>query len=183
MKITYFFFFILFLYNVYAFGISPGSFSIGLENGEETEKSFFIYNDEKDGNEFNISSYGVNFFNFSSFKTKINNEDEIKFLIRIPKETEEGNYEGRIYVNELNKENGGINLDTLLGIKFKFNIKSNYTKSEESFEEEVETQENEEDKENSFLEDNSFAINLFYFLLILIILLCLYRIISRFLSK
>ena len=185
MKLTYFFFIFLFLYNTYGFGISPGSFDIQLNNGEEIEKSFYIYNNKEETREFNISSYGINFFNFTDFNTKIkgNSEEEIKFLISIPTETEQDNYEGRIYVNELNKESGGINLDTLLGIKFNFNIKSNYTKSEESFEGKFETEENEEDKENRFLEYSGFAINLFYFLLILIIILCIYRMISRLLSK
>ena len=53
---------------------------------------------------FNISSSG--FFNFTDFilEVKENNEKEVKFLVKIPYETLEGNYVGMIYINELNKD-------------------------------------------------------------------------------
>ncbi len=180
MKIIYFFFFILFLNNVYGFGVSPGSFFIELENGQEIEKEFFIYNNAEDIRTFNVSSYG--FFNFTDFILEIdeNSEKEIKFLVRVPYETPEGMYSGRIYVKELNKDEGGVNLDALLGIKFEFLIKSNYTEEFEdnTFEQKLELKEMPENPNNTIgiEEELGFEIILFYILIELIILMCLYRI-------
>ena len=180
MKIIYFFFFILFLTNVYGFGVSPGSFSIDINNGEEAEKEFFVYNNEDELREYNIS--GVGFFNFTDFILEVDNnsEKEVKILVKVPYETLEGNYIGRIYVNEINKEEGGVNLDTLLGIKFEFFVKSDYTEKFEdsSFKRRLDFKEiNQKDNlEETEYEEIGFEIILFYVLLCLIILMCIYRI-------
>lgn len=180
MKIICFFFFILFLSNVYGFGVSPGSFSVELGNGQEVEKEFFIYNNENELKKYNIT--GIGFFNFTDFILEIeeNSEKEVKFLVTVPYKTLEGNYSGRIYVNELNEEEGGVNLDTLLGIRFEFLIKSNYTGfEEENFEQKLELKEanNKNELENIALEEEfGIEIILFYVLVVLIILLGIYQI-------
>ena len=76
MKIIYFFFFILILNNVYGFGVSPGKFNIEINNGEEIEKEFFIYNNENELKKFNISSSG--FFNFTDFILEV--KETIRFI-------------------------------------------------------------------------------------------------------
>ncbi|MEK6937069.1 MAG: hypothetical protein AABW58_03280 [Nanoarchaeota archaeon] len=177
MKITYFFFFLLFLYNVHGFGVSPGVFQVVINNDEELEKEFFIYNNEDELKRYNISGNG--FFNFTDFITEVNgnSEKEVKILINVPYETLEGNYLGRIYVNEINKEEGGVNLDTLLGIKFEFFVTSNYTEEleENSFRERLEFKEiNKEELEFEIEEEFEFEIVLFYSLIILVILLGFY---------
>ena len=179
MKIIYFFFFILILNNVYGFGVSPGKFNIEINNGEEIEKEFFIYNNENELKKFNISSSG--FFNFTDFilEVKENNEKEVKFLVKIPYETLEGNYVGMIYINELNKEEGGVNLDTLLGIKFEFFVNSDYTElNENKFEQKLEFKEiSQKDKLKTELEEEfGFEIILFYALIVFVILLGVYKI-------
>lgn len=179
MKIIYFFFFILFLNNVHGFGVSPGSFSIYINNGDEIEKEFFIYNNAIESRKYNISSKG--FFNFTDFILEIegNSERELKFLINIPYETLEGKYSGRVYINEINEEEGGVNLDTLLGIKFNFNVKSNYTGFiENNFEQKLELKEIQESNLEEFELEKEFGFEvvLFYILAGITIILCIYRI-------
>ncbi len=178
MKIIYFFLFILFLSNAYGFGVSPGIFKIEIKNGEEMEKEFFIYNNEEIVKKFSINGDG--FFNFSDFIVEVdgNNEKEIKFKIRIPYETLEGDYAGRIYVNELNMEEGGINLDTLLGIKFEFSVNSDYELKENKVEQKIEFKAENKDKvlETKIKEELGLEIIFFYALISLVFLLGIYRV-------
>ncbi len=132
MKIIYFLFFILFINNVYGFGISPTVFDIELNNGETIEKEFFILND-KEYKLFNVSSYGIDFFNFSNFYLEVDKgtEKEVKFLIKAPYDIISGNYEGRIYVKEIKNTEGGLSLEPLLGIKVNINVISNFSEDNE----------------------------------------------------
>ena len=127
MKIIYFLIFILFINNVYAFGISPVNFDLNIKNGFQTEQEFFVVNNENTNKVINIST-DFEFVNFSNIilETEPNSEKNIKFLFQVPYETTEGEYEGRIYLKEIKDDEGGISLDTSLGIKITLNVESNY---------------------------------------------------------
>lgn len=129
MKIIYFLIFILISLNAHAFGISPSSFEVRLQNNYGVEKEFTLINDDFETKEFEISSYGIDFINFTKFNLKIGpqSQENVKFLIGVPYETSEGIYEGRIYVNKIKPEEGGVNLDALLGIKVEVEVESNFT--------------------------------------------------------
>ncbi|MBI2672030.1 hypothetical protein HYX16_03800 [Candidatus Woesearchaeota archaeon] len=198
MKLIYFLFFIFLISNVYGFGVSPSEFNINLENGQELERQFFIFNDNQI-KLFNISSYEISFFNFSSFIVEIdeNNQKEIKFLINVPFETENGSYSGRIYVKEDRISEGGINIDTLLGIKVNINVKSNYSldNDEGNLKEDLLLKQEDNDEITFSEEINKEDLNyLVYFkdnpelilfcgLIILVLMLCLCRILIKFIFK
>ena len=174
MKI-YFLFIFLLMSNVYAFGVSPTNFNIELVNGETIEKEFFILNNNFETKLYNISNYNLEFFNFTSFIIEVdsNSEKEVKFQLNVPQEIVSNNFDGRIYVKEINTLEGGVNLDTLLGIKVNLDIKSDYILIEERL---------NFKQENNFVPRTKFEIiktnkpeTLFYVLIGVVILLCLIK--------
>jgi len=195
VKLIYFLFFIFLISNVYGFGVSPSEFNINIENGKEVEREFFIFNDNQ-VKFFNISSYGISFFNFSSFIVEIgeNGKEEIRFLINVPFETENGSYDGRIYVKENRINEGGVNIDTLLGIKVNINVKSNYS-LDNNIKEDLLLKQEYNDEITFFEEINKEDLNflvyfkdnpeltLFYGLIILVLMLCLCRILIKIIYK
>ena len=174
MKIIYFFIFILLINNVYAFGVSPSSFEINLRNNESIEKEFTLINNEFETNEFEISSYGIEFLNFTKFNLKIepDNHEDVKFLIDVPYETLQGNYEGRIYAKKIKPEEGGVNLGTLLGIKINANVESDF---KEVHLKEFAASNKVEKTENTNLKFTNPEIIAFYVLIALVLILVIWR--------
>jgi len=126
MRLCYFFIFLFFLNNVHAFGVSPAEFNFQLKNGDFIEKIFIIVNNENDDKLFNVSSNSL--LNFSSFLVEVegSSKKEVEFSAAVPYETTAGNYEGRIYVNEIKDYGDGLNIVSLIGIKLSFNVLSDY---------------------------------------------------------
>ena len=176
MKIIYFLFFILLCNNVFAFGVSPSNFEINLHNDESVEKEFTLINDEFETREFEISSYGIELFNFTKFNLKIEpqSQENIKFLISVPYEAIKGEYEGRIYVKKIKPEEGGVNLDALLGIKIKVNVESSFVETLK----EINIDKTQVTKENNFLDKlkENPEILLFYALITFVLLLVIWKI-------
>ena len=176
MKIIYFLFFLLFLPNVFGFGISLSKFDINLNNNDYIEMKFFILNDEENNRAFNISSYGFEYFNFTELILDIegNSEKEFIFRINVPYETVSGNYEGRIYIKEILENNGGVNVDNLLGVKINLIIDSDY--SEKNVKINTEQKNNEEKADFEIKENLGLEVILFYLLIAIVLVLCFYKI-------
>ena len=176
MKIIYFFFIFLFLPNVFGFGISPAKFDINLNNNDYIEKEFFILNDKDSTRKFNVSSYGFEYFNFTELILDIggNSEKDVIFRINVPYETVSGNYEGRIYIKEILENNGGLNVDNLLGVKINLIVDSDYL--EESVKINTEQKNNEKKSDFGIKENLEIEVILFYFLIVIIFVLCFYKI-------
>lgn len=177
MKIIYFFFFILIMPNIFGFGISPSKFEINLNNDDYAEKGFFILNDKETKSLFNVSSYGLEYFNFTELIIEVdgNSEREVRFMINVPYETVAGIYDGRIYVKEITERNGGVNLENLLGVKINLIVDSDYSETE------INTEQKQILKNNFELEKKlEFEIILFYLLIMIIFILCLYKIYINF---
>ncbi len=177
MKIIYFLIFILISFNAFAFGVSPSNFEVMLNNNEGIEKEFTLINDDYETKEFEIKSYGIDFINFTEFTFKIapQSQENIKFSINVPYETNEGIYEGRIYINKIKHEEGGVNLDALLGIKIKVNVISNFT--ENYFAEGINSENKYlQNRNDNFLDEftENPEIFVFYILIAVILFACIF---------